>query len=71
VSAAPGSRRRGSQRGIVVESDLPRLGGIFPWERELLLPIVEQLVDEVLAEDVREVQTPANEPHAKEKNQEP
>ena len=38
-------------RELIVTSDLPeRVNGILPWERELLLPVVSRLLDEVLAE---------------------
>jgi hypothetical protein len=68
VAAGPTKRRR-AHPDIVVESDLPRLAGILPWERELLVPIVEQLVDEVLGEDRSAEQVPGSEPHAKDRDQ--
>ncbi len=42
---------------VVVESDLPQIDGLLPWERELLLPIVQRLVDEALAASPPEEQT--------------
>jgi hypothetical protein len=66
VSAGPTKRRRAD---LAVESDLPPLGGILPWERDLLAPIVEQLVDEVLGEDLPGEPVPGSEPHAKDRDQ--
>ena len=65
------SRQRRVRPVLVVESDLPRLTGVLSWERELLVPIVEQLVEEVLAGDVPADQTPESEPHAEKPDQEP
>ena len=71
MSPRTGSRRRRVRPVLVVESDLPRLSGVLSWERELLVPIVEQFVEEVLAEDVPADQTPESEPHAEKQDQEP
>jgi len=68
MSAGPTKRRR-AQPDLAIESDLPQFAGILPWERELLVPIVEQLVDEVLGEDLPEEQVPGSEPHAKDRDQ--
>ena len=39
-------RRPGQDRQpLVIESDLPRLDSVAGWERELLLPLVGQLVE--------------------------
>jgi hypothetical protein len=68
VSAGPTKRRR-AQAELAVESDLPPLAGILPWERDLLVPIVEQLVGEVLGEDPPGEPVPGSEPHAKDRDQ--
>jgi hypothetical protein len=41
----------------------------MPWERELLVAIVEQLVDEVLGEDLPGEPLPGSERHAKDRDQ--
>jgi hypothetical protein len=51
-------RSRPPRTRVVVASDLPTLTGILPWERVLLLPIVDRLLDDVLAE-VRDESPPA------------
>lgn len=51
MSHRPGSARSKRPRvAVVVESDIPRLAGLLPWERELLLPIVGRLVEEALVD---------------------
>ena len=68
ASAGPTKRRR-VQADLAVESDLPPLAGVLLWERDLLVPIVEQLVDEVLGEDLPGEPVPGSEPHAKDRDQ--
>ena len=48
VSPARAPRRARAQ--VIVTSDMPTITGVLPWERDLLLPIVERLIDDVLAE---------------------
>ncbi len=45
---------------VVVESDLPPINELLPWERELLLPVVQQLVQEALADAGEEEQAAEN-----------
>ena len=52
------TKRRESRTHVVVSSDLPKITGVQPWERELLLPVVERLLDDALAEDAPREQTP-------------
>lgn len=40
-------KKRVRQRDLVIDSDLPVATGIAPWERELLLPIVKELLDDL------------------------
>jgi hypothetical protein len=44
-------KTRSSRSNVFVEGDLPPLAGLMPWERHLLLPIVERLVEDALADD--------------------
>lgn len=57
-----GARQRKARAvppAVVVESDLPRLNGVLPWERELLLPLVQRLAHEALADAAEEEQAAA------------
>ncbi|MFN0245300.1 MAG: hypothetical protein ACKV2T_00240 [Kofleriaceae bacterium] len=40
-------KKRVRQRDLLIDSDLPVATGIAPWERELLLPIVKELLDDL------------------------
>jgi len=40
-------KKRVRQRDLMIDSDLPVATGIAPWERELLLPIVKELLDDL------------------------
>ena len=56
MSGSP-TRSRRPRVAVVVESDLPHVTGLLPWERDLLLPIVQKLVHEALAASPPEDQT--------------
>jgi hypothetical protein len=56
---------------VRVESDLPIFTRLLPWERELLVPLAEQLVEAALAEDTGVEQTANSHPDAKDKDQNP
>ncbi len=45
----PGRTGRRLRDGLTVESDLGLLDDLFPWERELLAPMVASLLDDALA----------------------
>lgn len=49
-SGSPGSEARHARQrqALVVESDLPQFNAVAGWERELLLPFVNQLVEAVV-----------------------
>jgi hypothetical protein len=68
---APGRKQRRPRWQFVVGSDLPKLTGIAPWERELLAPIVEHLVDEALANRDQREQTRSDGAHAEDQDEEP
>ena len=52
VSRGSGRRRLRRRREIVLKLDgnLPDYSGLMPWERELLIPVVTQVLEEVLTE---------------------
>ncbi len=49
--------KRSPPTGVTVKSDLPRRMRLLPWERELLLPVVESLLADALSIDPEVVQT--------------
>ena len=45
------SRLRGREIALKVRSNLPDLRGLLPWERELLMPVVDTLLEKLATED--------------------
>lgn len=52
VYGPKGLGRRSGKPDLIVESDVPRLDAVASWERELLLPLVNQLVETSTGDDV-------------------
>jgi hypothetical protein len=54
-----------------VGSDLPCLSGVSAWERQLLVPFVERLIEDALADSATREQNLLTEKHEKDNDKEP